>query len=82
MNPIQCRMARAALDWTTRQLQEKADVPAREFQSFLRGGKLHDVYSARLQRTFEEHGLILIEEGQGRGVGVQLRTPAPLIGSS
>ena len=75
MNAMQCRMARAALNWTTRKLQQEADVPGRELQVFLRGGKLREAYIARLQRSFEKHGLAFIEEGQGRGAGVQLRKP-------
>ena len=69
---MQCRMGRAALDWTTRKLQQEADVPLRELQLFLGGGALHEAYAGRIQRAFEEHGLLFFEEEQGRGVGVHL----------
>ena len=55
MNSMQCRMARAALNWTTRKLQQEADVPSRELQVFLAGGKLREasppVFKRHLRTT-------------------------------
>ena len=67
---MQCRMARAALDWTTRQLAQTADVPARQLQGFLAGsGTMSPAAIKRIRAVFDEAGLVFdLDAGVGPGL--------------
>jgi transcriptional regulator with XRE-family HTH domain len=72
MNPAQCRMARAALEWSTQRLAEAAEVGVNTVNRFETGqdAKLSSV--GKIQRTLESAGVIFVAEN-GEGAGVRLR---------
>ncbi len=69
----QCRMARAALDWTTLQLADAAQVGVTTVIRF-EGGQTapNRATLAALRRSLEDAGVEFIPENGG-GVGVRLR---------
>ena len=69
----QCRMARAALDWTAAQLAEQAGVGVTTIVRFEGGGTTPNRATlAALQRALEAAGVEFISENGG-GAGVRLR---------
>lgn len=76
MNLAQCRMARGALDWTTRQLSQASGVSAREVQAFLGGAaNVPKATIHRMRRAFEDNGLVFIDENPTvGGVGVRFQS--------
>ena len=73
-SPSQCRMARAALEWTAAGLAELSGVGVTTISRF-EGGLTAPNRStlAALQRTMEVAGVEFIKENGG-GPGVRLRT--------
>ena len=58
MTPIQCRMARAALQLTIVQLANMADSNRTSIVNFEQGRACHRVTRAKLQRALEGTGVI------------------------
>lgn len=73
MNVIQCRIARCALGWTTRQLATAAEVPIGEVMKCLVTGDVSPLTIARLRPTFEAAGLYFVDEDRDFGPGIRLR---------
>jgi transcriptional regulator with XRE-family HTH domain len=71
MNVIQCKMARVALGWGTRDLARNAGVSPDTVARFERGEQLKDTTVAALRDTFEAAGIEFIPENGG-GPGVRL----------
>lgn len=71
MVPIQCKMARAALDWGVRDLAAKADKSPNTVARLERGEAMLAETVADIRRAFEKAGIIFIEE-DGAGPGVRL----------
>ena len=71
MNIIQCKMARVALGWGTRDLARNAGVSPDTVARFERGEQLKGSTVAALQNTFEAAGIEFIPENGG-GPGVRL----------
>ena len=75
ITPAQCRMARAALQWTVQELAAKAHVSRATVSRFeLEQGPANQSTQALLRQTFEAAGVELIDENGG-GPGVRLRKP-------
>ena len=72
MLPVQCRMARIALEWGVRDLAAKADKSPNTIARFERGEDLRAETIAEIRRTFEKAGVVFIAENGG-GPGVRLR---------
>ena len=72
--PVQCRMARAALDWSIRDLAETAKVGIDTVTRFEKGETLKERTVEALQHTLEAAGVEFIPENGG-GPGVRLRKP-------
>lgn len=72
MLPVQCRMARIALEWGVRDLARKADKSPNTIARFERGEDLRGETIAEIRRTFEKAGVVFIEENGG-GPGVRLK---------
>ena len=71
MNIIQCKMARVALGWGTRDLARNAGVSPDTVARFERGEQLKGTTVAALRSTFEAAGIEFIpENGGGPGVRV------------
>jgi transcriptional regulator with XRE-family HTH domain len=67
MNVRQCRMARAALDWSQRELAKAAGVSARTVIRFEAGESVLPSRVQKLREAFEAHGVLFIEQGSLRG---------------
>jgi transcriptional regulator with XRE-family HTH domain len=71
--PVQVRMARAALDWSVRELGEKAGVATNTVSRFENGfGAMVDTL-IRIQSALESAGVIFIAADEAGGPGVRLR---------
>lgn len=73
MKPIQCRMARAALGYSIRDLAEKAGVgpdTVYRFENDARDPRLSTVTA--LRETLEAAGVVFIEADASGGPGVRL----------
>jgi DNA-binding XRE family transcriptional regulator len=71
MNPVQCRMARAALGWGVLDLAKVAKVSTQTIVRFERGETLKRSTVEQLQSAFELAGIEFIPENGG-GVGARL----------
>ncbi|WP_246687498.1 helix-turn-helix domain-containing protein [Mesorhizobium sp. B3-1-7] len=71
MNVIQCKMARVALGWGTRDLARNAGVSPDTIARFERGEQLKGSTIATIQATLEAAGIEFIPENGG-GPGVRL----------
>lgn len=76
MMPVQCKMARVALGWGTRELAQSAGVSPDTIARLERGERLRDSTVALITSAFEEAGIEFIPENGG-GVGVRLKKPTP-----
>jgi predicted transcriptional regulator len=75
ITPKQCRMARAAVGWTTRQLAMASEVGEATVKRFERG--LVDANrstNAAMRQAFEKAGIEFIPENGG-GAGVRFKKP-------
>ena len=72
LQPVQCRMARAALGMGVRELAAAAKVSVDTVARFERGEELKERTIDALQRALEAAGIKLIDENGG-GPGVRLR---------
>ncbi|WP_245512040.1 MULTISPECIES: helix-turn-helix transcriptional regulator [unclassified Mesorhizobium] len=71
MNAVQCKMARVALGWGTRDLAHNAGVSPDTVARFERGEQLKISTVASLRTTLEAAGIEFIPENGG-GAGVRL----------
>ncbi|WP_210241552.1 helix-turn-helix domain-containing protein [Mesorhizobium sp. B2-5-4] len=71
MTPVQCRMARAALDWGVLDLAKKAGISTQTIVRLERGDALKQPTLDRIRETFEGAGVAFIPENGG-GPGVRL----------
>ena len=67
MNVRQCRMARAALDWSQRDLAKASGVSARTVIRYEAGESILSPQVQRLRKSFEENGIVFIEYGAMAG---------------
>ncbi|WP_246680469.1 MULTISPECIES: transcriptional regulator [unclassified Mesorhizobium] len=71
MNPVQCRMARAALGWGVLDLSQQAKISTQTIVRFERGEALKQTTVDLIRSTFESAGIEFIPENGG-GPGVRL----------
>lgn len=71
MTPVQCRMARAALDWGVLDLAREAGVSTQTIVRLERGEALKQPTIDRIREAFEDAGVEFIPENGG-GLGVRL----------
>jgi transcriptional regulator with XRE-family HTH domain len=69
---MQCRMARAALGWSTQELAHEAGVGVNTVNRFENGQDARMSSVAAIRATLEAAGVIFVEEN-GQGAGVRLR---------
>ena len=70
--PIQCRMARTALEWGVRDLAAAAKVSTNTVSRFEAGEELKDRTADALRSALEHAGVVFIAENGG-GPGVRLK---------
>ena len=76
MDEIQCRMARVALGWTSRQLAAAADVPVATVNHIQLGKPVSPEDTARVRAAFEHSGVTFLDENED-GFGIRLRKERP-----
>ncbi|MBK5570992.1 helix-turn-helix transcriptional regulator [Ensifer sp. SSB1] len=74
MMPIQCKMARAALGWGTRDLAKNAGVSPDTIARLERGERLREATIDVVRSAFEKAGIEFIPENGG-GAGVRFSKP-------
>lgn len=72
MKPVQCRMGRAALNWSTQELAAKAGVGANTVNRYEAGFNSRVSSVEKMRQAMEAAGVIFIAEN-GDGPGVRLR---------
>lgn len=72
MKPIQCRMARAALSWSTQDLAKAAGVGANTVNRFEAGQDARVSSVDKMRLAMEAAGVIFVAEN-GEGPGVRIR---------
>lgn len=75
MTPTQCRMARAALEWSTIDLARAAEVGPTTVNRFETGKDARISTVEKLRSALEAGGITFIAENGG-GAGVRFREPA------
>lgn len=72
MLPVQCKMARVAVDWGVRDLALNSGVSTNTIARFERGDPLKDSTVSAIRNALEAAGVEFIAENGG-GAGVRLR---------
>ncbi|PSH57521.1 transcriptional regulator [Phyllobacterium brassicacearum] len=72
MDPMQCRMARAALQLGVLELAKLANVSTNTIVRFERGELLRKSTVDSIKDIFESAGVEFIPESDGKGFGVRL----------
>lgn len=72
ISPIQCKMARTALNIGVRDLAKLADVAQLTVSRFERGDELKSATIEKIQAALELAGIVFVPEN-GHGVGVRLK---------
>jgi len=65
MNSIQCKMARAALGWSVRELGKAANVTGNTVSRFENGKDAYVSTSDKLQKALESSGTVRFEGEEG-----------------
>lgn len=76
MTPSQCRMARAALGLSIRELAALTEMHHPTISNFERGGGCYASTVEKLQRALEAEGVVFVANGEASlsgGPGVRLR---------
>lgn len=75
MTPEQCRMARAALKWSTQKLAEAAGIGVNTINRFEDGQDARLSTVEKMRSTLEAAGIIFLADGQSidGGPGVRLK---------
>ena len=73
ISAIQCRAARALLDWTLRDLSGKSGVAVDTIRRLEKGEALHDRTNQALRETLQRAGIVFLDNGL---VGAALRKDA------
>ncbi len=79
MTPAQCRMARAALDWTLTELSQAAGVGVSTINRFEADqSKPNTSTIDAIQRTLEQAGVVFLADGERTdgGAGIRLKEQA------
>lgn len=74
MLPVQCRMARIALEWGVRELAEAADVSTNTVTRFEKGDELKQRTVDAMRIAMEAKGVVFVEAGDtADGYGVTIK---------
>ena len=74
MKPVQTRMARVALGWSTQELAQRAGVGVNTVNRFEAGNDARYSSVEKMRKALEDAGIIFLE-ADGEGPGVRLRKP-------
>ena len=68
-------MARAALGWSVRDLASRAGLAANTVSRYENGADAYGETLTKIQRAFEQSGIIFLDQNEDAGPGVRLRDP-------
>jgi transcriptional regulator with XRE-family HTH domain len=74
LKPIHARMARAALDWSLRDLEERTGINKNTLARFESGKGVLLSTAVRIEDVFAHQGITFIYEGEGQGPGIIVST--------
>lgn len=74
IDPVQCRAARALLDWTQQDLSDETGLSKVTIRAFEKGGEMRDSNRTLLRLAFEKAGVQFIDTNGG-GPGARLKDP-------
>lgn len=67
---IQCKLARKALSWTMEDLAKKSGTAKYTVFRFENGYNTRERTVNDLKRTFEQHGIKFLDNGEGPGIKI------------
>ena len=73
MQPIQLRMARAALNWTVRDLENKSKINKNTISRYEAGREVLSGTIDKLEKVLEGAGIILLQEDDQNGPGIRMQ---------
>ena len=73
MRPIHLRMARAALNWTVRELADRADVNKNTISRYESGQEIVSGALHKIEETLAAEGIVFFEKDKVFGTGVKLK---------
>ncbi len=69
---IQLRMARAALNWTLKELADRAEINMNTISRYEGGGAMLSDTLEKIEKVFRVEGVVFIDEDDQLGPGVRL----------
>jgi transcriptional regulator with XRE-family HTH domain len=73
MSPIHLRMARAAFNWTVRELADRAGVNKNVVSRYEGGKEIVSSSLRSLEEVFAKEGVVFFEDDREHGTGVGLK---------
>jgi len=77
LKPIHARMARAALDWSLRDLEAKTGINKNTLARFESGKGVLLSTAVKIEDVFVREGITFIYEGDGQGAGLVVSATRP-----
>lgn len=72
MRPIQLRMARAALNWTVRDLEERSEVGRNTISRYEAGNDILASSLEKLEKVLIDEGIVFFDGDRSYGTGAGL----------
>ena len=72
MRPMQLRMARAALNWTVRELEERSEVGRNTISRYEAGNDVLASSVEKMEKVLRDNGIVFFEGDRKYGAGVGL----------
>jgi len=76
LSRVQLRMARAALNWSLRDLAERAGVNLNTISRYEAGGEMLTATLQKIENVLKAEGILLVEEDEHTGAGVRFSRPS------
>ena len=76
MQPVHLRMARAALNWTVRDLENKSKINKNTISRYEAGREVLSGTIDKLEKVLENAGIAFIQEDDLGGPGIRLQKPS------
>src|SRR5258708_38004107 len=78
IRPLHLRMARAALDWSLKELAERAGVNINTISRYEAGSQVMSGTLSKLEAVLVKEGVVFLDDDGDLGPGVRLRRQLPL----
>src|SRR5271165_1858025 len=77
MTPAQLRMARAALEMTVREVEERTGVNKDTISRYESGKEILASALQALEKLFRDEGIVFLDQDASGGIGIRLPSHAP-----